>query len=206
MKEELEKINEDLVLAQEELIAKIQENEMVNIKIFEMEREFQDKEKTFETRINELQKKIHQLDQDITEKENECQKLQADLQAAVEKNEMQETNFIKMEQKYNEDVTKWGKLCERIGSRMEENQYVYQSKFPIDPFSRDQSFNQSGVLFREMQQTVQGMRGKQFNASKKNLTISEDCKKFNDLNVIKADYKTHQRQKEIINVIADFSA
>ena len=59
MKEELEKINEDLVLAQEELIAKIQENEMVNIKIFEMEKEFQDKEKIFETRINELQKKIH---------------------------------------------------------------------------------------------------------------------------------------------------
>ena len=54
MKEELEKINEDLVLAQEELIAKIQENEMVNIKIFEMEKEFQDKEKIFETRINEL--------------------------------------------------------------------------------------------------------------------------------------------------------
>lgn len=40
MKEELEKINEDLQLAQEELISKIQENEMVNIKIFEVEKEF----------------------------------------------------------------------------------------------------------------------------------------------------------------------
>ena len=83
---------------------------------------------------------------------------------------------------------------------------MYQSKFPIDPFSRDQSFTQSSILYREMQQTVQGMRGKQFNSGKKNMTINEDCKKFNDLNVIKADYKTHQRQKEIINVIADFSA
>ena len=32
---------------------------MVNIKIFEVEKEFQDKEKAFEIKISELQKKIH---------------------------------------------------------------------------------------------------------------------------------------------------
>jgi len=32
-------------MAQEELIAKIQENEMVNIKIFDVEKEFQEKER-----------------------------------------------------------------------------------------------------------------------------------------------------------------
>ena len=54
MKEELEKVNEDLGLAQEELIAKIQENEMVNIKIFEVEKDFQEKEKALDVKINEL--------------------------------------------------------------------------------------------------------------------------------------------------------
>ena len=75
MKEELEKINEDLQLAQEELISKIQENEMVNIKIFEVEKEFQEKEKSLETKINELMSRIYQLEEDISIKENECKKL-----------------------------------------------------------------------------------------------------------------------------------
>jgi hypothetical protein len=44
------------------LIAKIQENEMVNIKIFEVEKEFLAKEKALDLKISELQKKIHQLD------------------------------------------------------------------------------------------------------------------------------------------------
>ena len=79
MKEELEKINEDLQLAQEELISKIQENEMVNIKIFEVEKEFQEKEKSLETKINELMSRIYQLEEDISIKESECKKLQEDL-------------------------------------------------------------------------------------------------------------------------------
>ena len=54
MKEEIQKLNEDLALAQEELIAKIQENEIVNIKIFDGEREFQQKEKLLDIRINDL--------------------------------------------------------------------------------------------------------------------------------------------------------
>lgn len=54
IKEELEKVTEDLALAQEELIAKIQENEMVNIKIFEVEKEFQEKEKSLDNKINDL--------------------------------------------------------------------------------------------------------------------------------------------------------
>ena len=41
-------------MAQEELIAKIQENEMVNIKIFEVEKEYQEKEKAFDIKINDL--------------------------------------------------------------------------------------------------------------------------------------------------------
>jgi len=32
---------------------------MVNIKIFELEKEFQEKEKSFDVKINELQKRIH---------------------------------------------------------------------------------------------------------------------------------------------------
>jgi DNA polymerase III delta prime subunit len=44
------------------LIAKIQENEMVNIKIFEVEKEFYDKERSLEAKINDLQKRILQLD------------------------------------------------------------------------------------------------------------------------------------------------
>lgn len=45
MKEELDKITEDLQMAQEELIAKIEENETVNIKIYELEKGFADKER-----------------------------------------------------------------------------------------------------------------------------------------------------------------
>jgi hypothetical protein len=40
MQEELTNIKDDLQLAQDELISKIQENEIVNIKIFDVEREF----------------------------------------------------------------------------------------------------------------------------------------------------------------------
>jgi chromosome segregation ATPase len=88
IKEELEKVNEDLQLAQEELISKIQENEMVNIKIFEIEKEFQEKEKNLEIKINELQKRINQLDLDIQEKENECQKLREELDMVKEQSEV----------------------------------------------------------------------------------------------------------------------
>ena len=38
---------------------------MVNIKIFEIEKDFQEKEKALVIRINELQKRINQLDLDI---------------------------------------------------------------------------------------------------------------------------------------------
>jgi len=48
---------------------------MVNIKIFEVEKEFQEKEKLLETKINELMSRVYQLEQDVSEKENECKKL-----------------------------------------------------------------------------------------------------------------------------------
>ena len=48
---------------------------MVNIKIFEVEKEFQEKEKSLETKINELMSRIYQLEEDISIKENECKKL-----------------------------------------------------------------------------------------------------------------------------------
>ena len=35
---------------------------MVNIKIFEVEKEFQEKEKSLETKINELMSRIYQLE------------------------------------------------------------------------------------------------------------------------------------------------
>ena len=92
MKEELEKINEDLALAQEELIAKIQENEMVNIKIFEVEKEYQEKEKQLDTKINELMTRIYQLDQDVTEKENECVQLRQELEIVKEQSDNLQKN------------------------------------------------------------------------------------------------------------------
>ena len=42
---------------------------MVNVKIFEVERDFQEKEKALEGRISDLQKRILQLEQDIGEHE-----------------------------------------------------------------------------------------------------------------------------------------
>ena len=38
---------------------------MVNIKIFEVEKEFQEKEKSLETKINELMSRIYQLEEDV---------------------------------------------------------------------------------------------------------------------------------------------
>jgi len=40
-----------------------------------MEKEYQEKEKHLDTKINELMTRIYQLDQDVTEKENECVQL-----------------------------------------------------------------------------------------------------------------------------------
>jgi|TARA_B110000285_G_C15126969_1_gene620846 prefoldin subunit 5 len=41
-----------------------------------------------EIKINDLQKRIHQLDQDIGEKENECQKLREELTMVKEQSEI----------------------------------------------------------------------------------------------------------------------
>lgn len=87
MKTELEQVNEDLQLAQEELIAKIQENEMVNIKIYEQDKEFREQEKSFEVKITDLQKRQHQLEQEITEKETEMESMKSNLEHLEKENE-----------------------------------------------------------------------------------------------------------------------
>ena len=48
------------------------------------------------------------------------------------------------------------------------------------------------------------MQRKQFNI--KSAITAQNPEDFNDLNVIKTDYKTQQRQKEIINVISEMSS
>ena len=68
-------------------MAKIQENETIIMQKYDMEKDFQEKEKIMDVKINDLQKKIHQLDQDVQEKENECAKLNEDLQLVNEQRE-----------------------------------------------------------------------------------------------------------------------
>ena len=81
-------MNEDLALAREELFDKIQENEMVNVKISEVEQAYQETERALEARVQEAQKKIAQLEQDITEKDEEGGKLKDDLGHMREANEL----------------------------------------------------------------------------------------------------------------------
>ena len=88
MKDELEKVNEDLALAREELFDKIQENEMVNVKISEVEAAYQDTERALEARVQEAQKKIAQLEQDVSERDEEGGKLRNDLGKMRETNEL----------------------------------------------------------------------------------------------------------------------
>ena len=121
---------------------------------------------------------------------------------------MQQSNQA-LEQRYQEDQQKWGKLSERVSKQMEEHSSIYQNKFPIDPFRRDNIFQESALLTQELTASCQTQmqRKQQFNIknklSQQNQPAIED---FNVLNVIKTDYKTQQRQKEIINVISDMSA
>lgn len=117
-----------------------------------------------EIKINDLQKRIHQLDQDIGEKENECQKLREELTMVKEQSEILTQNSQVMETKYSEDQQKWAKLCDRVNTQMEEHKFVYSSKFPIDPFQRDHIFHQSSSLSHEM--NASHSQRKQFNIAK----------------------------------------
>lgn len=63
-----------------------------------------------------------------------------------DESERLQQNNQNLEARYNEDQQRWSKLCERVGNQMEEHKFVYQNKFPIDPFKRDNIFHQSVVL------------------------------------------------------------
>ena len=52
----------------------------------------------------------------MSEREAELDKLRNELQIVTSQNEMQQENIQNMEVKYNEEQTKWVKLCERVGN------------------------------------------------------------------------------------------
>lgn len=128
-------------------------------------------------------------------------------------NQQQEDNIQKMEARYTDEQTKWVNLCERTGTQMDLHQEVYKDKFPIDPFRRDNVFHHSMQLQKDMQTAINstGQRKQNqhsFGHQKTKLQTLLDLGRVQDhnhLNVIKTDYKTSQRQKEIINVISDMS-
>ena len=68
-----------------------------------------------------------------------------------------------MEQRYQEDQQKWASLSERVGQRMEEHKYVYQNRFPVDPFKRDNVFHESSMLFQELSANNHQKMQRQFN-------------------------------------------
>ena len=54
---------------------------------------------------------------------------------------------------------------------MEEHKYVYSSKFPIDPFKRDNIFKESAILAQELtaSQVQNSMQRKQQSFNMKNV-------------------------------------
>lgn len=63
---------------------------------------------------------------------------------------------------------------------------------------------ESAHLSKEMSVGIRSMQRKQF--GDKPMLQAHELEDHNVFNVIKTDYKTQQRQKEIINVISDMSA
>ena len=87
---------------------------------------------------------------------------------------------------------------------MEEHKYVYQNRYPIDPFKRDNIFHESAYLFQELTaNSNHSMMHLQM--SMQSHVAQQKIQDYNLMNVIKTDFKTQQRQKEIINVISDMS-
>jgi hypothetical protein len=70
---------------------------------------------------------------------------------------------------------------------MEEHKFVYTSKFPIDPFKRDNIYIESSALSQELNASL--IQRKQFNIGKVPLSAIK-AEDHNILNVIKTDYKT----------------
>ena len=137
------------------------------------------------------------------------EKLRHDYQLLEKENGLKQETIKTMEVKYLDDQTKWVKLCERVGSQMDDHSAVYHDKFPIDPFSRDQTFTKSVLLQREMQTAINQCQHRKPNqksfGKQASMKLADRSEDFNHLNVIKTDFKTFQRQKEIINVISEMS-
>lgn len=93
---------------------------MVNVKIFEVERDFQDKEKALEAKISDLQKRILQLEQDIGEHEEQSTKLREDLGMMREQNELMQQSRQALESQYIEEQGKWASMSERVTSHLDE--------------------------------------------------------------------------------------
>lgn len=90
---------------------------------------------------------------------------------------------------------------------MDEHKYVYQNRYPIDPFKRDNVFLESSQLFKELSASSNHSKiQRQYNMQNNSHMAQQKIQEYNLLNVIKTDFKTQQRQKEIINVISDMSA
>ena len=71
------------------------------------------------------------------------------------------------------------------------------AKFPLDPYQKDFTFTRDVA-------PLQADLCAQMKQSKPDAVTN--AKDFSLLNVIKADYKMQQRQKEIVSVISDMSA
>jgi len=69
---------------------------------------------------------------------------------------------------------------------MDEHKFVYSTKFPVDPFKRDNIFLESSNLSKELSSS--NMQRKGFNI--KNVQSLEKPQDYNVCNVIKTDYQT----------------
>mmetsp|Transcript_2097 Transcript_2097/g.1513 ORF Transcript_2097/g.1513 Transcript_2097/m.1513 type:complete len:117 (-) Transcript_2097:37-387(-) len=66
---DIERLESQLKLMEEELEAKIQENQMVHMRIFDMKNEFQQKTKEWEDIIDQQKDQLSQLDDKIKQKD-----------------------------------------------------------------------------------------------------------------------------------------
>jgi hypothetical protein len=52
-----------------------------------------------------------------------------------------------------EEQQKWGKMCEKVESQLDEDKLTYLAKFPVDPYRRDRTFVFGQKLQKELSQT-----------------------------------------------------
>ena len=58
-----------------------------------------------------------------------------------------------MEHRMQEEQQKWGKMCEKVESQLDEDKLTYLAKFPVDPYRRDRTFVFGQKLQKELSQT-----------------------------------------------------